>query len=93
MYIYLENFPSIDPPKDIKEKEKSSIQNVPVCDDENILNNLHNHSEIEALVFKAKIILKEPDSLNREFVVKYFLNDQSFSVSEMKIQMAGNIIL
>lgn len=53
------------------------------------MNKLLSNSKMEALVFKAKIIIKEPNNLNQEFIVKCFLNDQSFSVSEMKIQSAG----
>jgi len=86
----LDNFPSnIDTPKVIKEKEKFTSQTIPVCHDENVLNKLLNYSNMEALVFKAKILPKEPNKLNREFIVKYFLSDQSFSVSEMNIQTAG----
>ncbi|VVC33906.1 Uncharacterised domain DM10,Domain of unknown function DUF1126 [Cinara cedri] len=85
-----DNVPSIDIPKDNEDKEKFNMKNnIPVCRDENVLNKLLRHSTIEALVFKAKITLKEPDNLNREFIVKCFVSDQSFSVSETKIQTAG----
>ncbi|XP_060867851.1 EF-hand domain-containing family member C2-like [Metopolophium dirhodum] len=88
----LNNFPSaIDSPKVIEEKERSTVQTIPVCHDENVLNKLLSHSTMEALVFKAKILPKEPNNLNREFIVKCFLSDQSFSVSEMNIQTAGAI--
>ncbi|XP_050054514.1 EF-hand domain-containing family member C2-like [Aphis gossypii] len=88
----LNNFPSItNTPKVIEEKSNVQTQTIPVCQDENILNKLLSHSKIEALVFKAKILPKEPNNLNREFIVKCFLSDQSFSVSEMKIQNAGAI--
>ncbi|XP_025206632.1 EF-hand domain-containing family member C2-like [Melanaphis sacchari] len=88
----LNNFPSIiETPKVVEEKEKENVQTIPVCHDENILNKLLNHSKIEALVFKANILPKEPNNLNQEFIVKCFLNDQSLSVSEMKIQTAGAI--
>jgi len=92
MYCYcnLDNCPSItNTPKVIEEKSNVHTQTIPVCQDENILNKLLSHSKIEALVFKAKILPKEPNNLNREFIVKCFLSDQSFSVSEMKIQNAG----
>jgi len=95
MYLYycnLDNFPSnIDTPKVIEEKEKLNVETIPVCHDENILNKLLSHSKIEALVFKAKIVPKEPNNLNREFIVKCFLSDQSFSVSEMNVQTAGKL--
>jgi len=96
MYYYcnLDNIPSeIDSPKVIEEKEKSTAQTIPVCHDENGLNKLLSHSTMEALVFKAKILPKEPNSLNREFIVKCFLSDQSFSVSEMNIQTAGDFYI
>lgn len=95
MYSFcnLDHFPSaiIDTPKVIEDKEKSTFgsQTIPVCHDENVLNKLLSHSTMEALVFKANILPKEPNNLNREFIVKCFLSDQSFSVSEMKIQTAG----
>lgn len=85
----LDTSATVDTPKVIEKKEISSVENIPVCHDDNILNKLLSQSEIEALVFKAKIVLKEPDNLNREFIVKCFLSDQSFSVSETKIQTAG----
>lgn len=75
----------------MKVKEKLSSQNIQVYQDDNILNKLISYSEIEALVFKAKIILKVPDNLNREFIVKCFLSDQNFSVAEQKIQTAGKL--
>lgn len=91
-YCNLDNFPSaIDTPKVIEEKEKSTVQTTPVCHDENVLNTLLSHSTMEALVFKAKILPKEPNNLHREFIVKCFLSDQSFSVSEMNIQTAGEL--
>lgn len=86
-----ENVSCVETPKIMKVKEKLSSQNIQVCQDDNILNKLISYSEIEALVFKAKIILKVPDNLNREFIVKCFLNDQSFSVAEQKIQTAGKL--
>lgn len=72
-----------------EKKEKSNIENVPVCRDENILNKLLNQSNMEALVFKAKFLIKESNNFNREFILKCFLSDQSFSVSETNIQTAG----
>lgn len=92
-YCNLDNFPSaiIDTPKVIEEKEKSTVQTTPVCHDENVLNTLLSHSTMEALVFKAKILPNEPNNLHREFIVKCSLSDQSFSVSEMNIQTAGEL--
>lgn len=92
MYYYcnLDNFPStFDTPKVKEEKEKLTVQAIPVCHDENVLNKLLSHSTMEALVFKAKIVPKEPNNLDREFIVKCFPSDQSFSVSEMNVQTAG----
>lgn len=86
--ISLDICPTTDTPKVIEENEKSIIENISVCHDENILNKLLNCSNIETLVFKAKIV-KEPNNLNREFILKCFLSDQSFSVSETNIQTAG----
>lgn len=60
-----------------------------MCNDDNTLNKLVSRSEMEALVFKANILLKEPDNPNREFILKCFLSDQSFSVSEINSQTAG----
>jgi len=79
----------IDTPKITEENEKSNIQEVPVCNDENIINKLLSQSKIEAFVFKAEIVLENPDYLDREFIVKYFPSEQSVSVSEMKIKTAG----
>lgn len=74
----------------IKDKDNSlNTKNVPVCHDDNILNTLVSRSEIEALVFKAKNVLQNPDNLNREFIAKCFLSDQSFSISEMNVETAG----
>lgn len=80
----LGNFQSIEAPIMHEKDEKSSVKNIPMESDKNIFNKLLSHSEMEALVFKAKIVLKEPENFNREFIVKYFLRDQSFSVSETK---------
>jgi len=73
----------------VKEEDRSSTHDVSVCNYDNILNKLVSRSEIEALVFKAKILLKESDNLNREFILKCFLSDQSFSVSEINSKTAG----
>lgn len=90
----LDNFPTIDVPKTIKDKDDSSdTKNVPVCNDDNILNTLVSRSEIEALVFKAKIVLQNPDNFNREFIAKCFLSDQSFSISEMNVETAGKLCI
>lgn len=85
----LDNLPSIDVSQLMtKEEDKSNgTHNVPVCNNDNILNKLVSRSELEALVFKAKV--KQPDNLNREFILKCFLNDQSISVFEINTQTAG----
>lgn len=72
------------------EEDGEKTNDIPVCCDDNLSDKLlGDNSKIESLVFKAKIAHDELDSSSREFVVKYFLSDQSFSVSETNVQTAG----
>lgn len=64
-----------------------------MCNDDDILNTLVSRSEIEALVFKAKIVLQNPDNFNRQFIAKCFLSDQSFSISEINVETAGTFYI
>lgn len=91
-----DDLPSIDrtAPSPRTAAEVGEISNdVPVCRDNNMSDKLFDdNAKIQSLVFKAKIAHNESDRSNREFVVKCFLSDQSFSVSETKVQTAGNRI-
>jgi len=86
-----DNTPSVDAPNVTEEKDEPNVRDKPTRTDDDVLNKLLKRSNVEALVFKAKIVVEEPDGLNREFVVKCFLSDQSFSVSETNVRTAGKL--
>ncbi|XP_050432576.1 EF-hand domain-containing family member C2-like [Adelges cooleyi] len=98
--FYIDNgishFSPVCTPRETEEVENATTKKLSVQRDDNrILSKLQNdgNNSIESLVFKAKMLSNEPDDEIRDFVVKCQLNDQSFTVFEVKGKRAGKQFL
>ncbi|XP_050539313.1 EF-hand domain-containing family member C2-like isoform X2 [Daktulosphaira vitifoliae] len=85
----LNNFLSIDSSEAKKETSNVEVNNESICNDNIILSTFQSDVDIDYLIFKAKALFQPPNDGTNDFIIKYHLRDQSFSVFEMKGNKAG----